>query len=156
MCCGNDDGLVATFIYISMGAFLAVAVSLVVREGALAWSRPATGAVTMMTRHSRALRPPTSGFHVEYIMGERSSSRGVARCSRGRSCLVALRDGRCDSDDAAFDSFPLLYIEECVTVIGEAEVAACRLSFERAQLLRRAMRGYTVTMMMVAYRSRVL
>ena len=25
-------------------------------------------------------------------------------------CLVALRDGRCDDGDVAFDSFPLLYI----------------------------------------------
>ena len=44
----------------------------------------------------------------------------------GAVCLVAFRDGRCDNDDATFDSFPLLYIRGCVTVIGEAEVAACR------------------------------
>ena len=56
-------------------------------------------------------------------MGERSGSRRVARCSSGRSCLVALHDGRCDNDDAPFDSFPLLYIGGCVTVIEEAEVA---------------------------------
>ena len=74
------------------------------------------------------------------INGERSGSRGVARCSRGCSCLVALRDGRCDNGDATFDSSPLLYIGGCVTVKGKARVASCRVSFERAQLLRRAMR----------------
>ena len=67
--------------------------------------------------------------------GERSGSRDVARRSRGRSCLVALRDGRCDNDDATFDSRPLLYIGRCETVTGEAEIAACRLSFERAPLI---------------------
>ena len=86
---------------------MAVAVLLVVREGAVAWSRSATGAVTMMTQHSRALRSHTLGFYTEYLMAERSGSRGVARYSRGRS-LVALRDGLCDNDDATFDSFPLL------------------------------------------------
>ena len=96
--------------------------------------------MTMMTRHSRALRSPTSGFYAKYILWERSGSRGVARSLRGHSCLVALRDGQCDNGDATFDSFPLLYIGGCVTVIGEAEVAACRSSFERAQLLGRAMR----------------
>ena len=45
-----------------MGAFLAVAVSLVVREGAVAWSRSAAGAVIMMTRHSIAFR--------SYILGD--------------------------------------------------------------------------------------
>ena len=58
--------------------------------------------------------------------GERSSGRDVARRSRGCSCLVALRDGRCDNDDVTFDSLPLLYIGGWVTVIREAEVAACR------------------------------
>ena len=60
---------------------------------------------------------------------------GAARCSRARSCLVAIRDGRCDNNDAAFDSFPLLYIEKCISVMGQNNVAADRLSFERAQLL---------------------
>ena len=46
-------------IYVSMGAFLAPLMSLVVRE---------------------------------------------------RSCLVALRDGRCDDDDATFDSITFSYI----------------------------------------------
>ena len=36
-------------IHVSMGAFLAAAVSLVVREGAVAWLRSATGVVRMMT-----------------------------------------------------------------------------------------------------------
>ena len=55
-------------------------------------------------------------------------------------CLVALRDGRCDNDDATFDSFPLLYIGGCVSVMGEANAAACRLSFKRAKLFGRAPR----------------
>ena len=59
-------------------------------------------------------------------MGERSGSRDAARYSRGRSCLVAFRDGRRGNDDATFDRFPLLYIGKCVTVIGEAEVAVFR------------------------------
>ena len=54
-------------ICVSMGAFLAAAMSLVVREGAVAWSRSATGAVTMMTPHSIALRSHTSDFYAEYI-----------------------------------------------------------------------------------------
>ena len=134
---------------------------------------------------------PYVGILCEYIMLERSGSRGVARCSRGCSFLVALRDGRCDNDDATFQSVTLPYIgilcgiynvgafwqswcrslfekaqfawsrfvtgavkmttrhsiSFCsyyvggwVIVTGEAEVAACRLSFDRAQLLRRAMR----------------
>ena len=72
--------------------------------------------------------------------GEHSGSRDVAHCSRGRSCLVAFRDGRRDNDGATFNILPLLYIGGNVTVIGEAGVAACRLSFERAQLLPRTMR----------------
>ena len=36
---------------VSMSVFLAVAVSLVVRESAVSWSRSATGPVTMMMRH---------------------------------------------------------------------------------------------------------
>ena len=51
---------------------------------------------------------------------------GAARCSRARSCSVAIRDGRCDNDDATFDSFPLICIGGCISVIGESEVAACR------------------------------
>ena len=53
----------------------------------------------------------------------------------GAVCLVALRDGRCDNDDAKFDSFsfiPGIYFGGCVSVKGEVEAAACRLSFERA------------------------
>ena len=65
-CCDNDDRFVATYRLHAlgniccMGAFLAAAVSLVVRERAVAWSRFATGAVTMMTRHPIALRAHTS------------------------------------------------------------------------------------------------
>ena len=42
-----------------MSVFLAIEVSLVVRESAVAWLRSATGAVTMMTRHPIALRTHT-------------------------------------------------------------------------------------------------
>ena len=42
--------------------FLAVGVSPVVRENAVASSRSATGAVTMMTRHPIALRAHTSWY----------------------------------------------------------------------------------------------
>ena len=66
--------------------------------------------MTMMTRYSRALRSPTPEFYAKYILWERSGSRVVAVSLRGRSFLVALRDGRCDNDDATFDTFPLLYI----------------------------------------------
>ena len=59
--------------------------------------------------------------------------------ARERSCLVVLRDGCCDNDDSTFESIPVLYIGGCATVIREAEVAACRSSFERAQLLGRAL-----------------
>ena len=69
--------------------------------------------------------------------GERSGCRGVARCLRVRSGLVAIRDGRCDNDYATFDSFPLLYIGKCISVTREDNAAAGRLTFERAQLLGR-------------------
>ena len=65
-CCDNDDRFVATYRshalenICCMGEFLAAAVSLVVRERAVDWSRFATGAVTMMTRHPIALRAHTS------------------------------------------------------------------------------------------------
>ena len=72
--------------------------------------------------------------------GERSGSRGAARCSRARSCLVAICDGRCDNDDATFDSFSLLYIRKYLSVMGEEKATAGRLSFERAQLLGRVSR----------------
>ena len=72
--------------------------------------------------------------------GGRSGSRGTARCSRARNCLVAIRDGRCDNDDATFDRFPLLYIGKCISAMGEDNAAAGRLSFERAQLLGRVSR----------------
>ena len=49
---------------------------------------------------------------------ERSGSRDVTRCSRARSCLVAIRDGRYDNDDATFDNFPLLNIGKCKSVMG--------------------------------------
>ena len=70
-----------------MGAFLAAAVSLVVREGAVTWSLFAMGTVTVITRHPRALRSHTPGFYAEYIVWERCGSRGAARGSRGRSLL---------------------------------------------------------------------
>ena len=57
---------------------------------------------------------------------------GAARCSRARSCSVAIRDGRCDNDDATFDSFPLIYIGGCISVTGEVNAAAGRSSSERA------------------------
>ena len=57
----------------------------------------------------------------------------------GAVFLVVYYDGRCDDDDATFDSFRFIYIEGCVTVIGESEVARV-VSFKRAQLIRRAMR----------------
>ena len=71
---------------------------------------------------------------------ERSGSRGAARYSRGRSCLVAFRDGRCDNDDATFDSLSLLYIGGYISVMGEVNAAAGRLSFGRAELLGRVPR----------------
>ena len=44
--------------------FLAVGVSLVIRESAVAWSHSATGTVTMVTRHPIALRAHTSSCNV--------------------------------------------------------------------------------------------
>ena len=96
--------------YVSMGAFLAPLMSLVVREGAVAWWRSATGAVTMMTRHSIALRSHTSDFDAEYIQWGSVLAVVVPLVVReGAVCLVTLRDGRCDNDDATFDSFSLFY-----------------------------------------------
>ena len=43
-----------------MSVFLAVAVSLVVRESAVTWSRSATGPVIMTMRHPSALRAQTA------------------------------------------------------------------------------------------------
>ena len=55
---------------------------------------------------------------------------GAARCPRARSCSVAIRDGLCDNDDAIFDSFPLICIEGCISIIGRVNAAAGRSSFE--------------------------
>ena len=48
------------------GSILAVVMSLVIRESAVAWSRSVTGAVTMMTPHSIASR--------SYILGDLRNS----------------------------------------------------------------------------------
>ena len=56
----------------------------------------------------------------------------AARYLRARSCPVASCDGHCDNDDATFDSFPLICIEGCISVMGEVNAAAGRSSFERA------------------------
>ena len=85
-CCANDDATSEsiTFSYIEILRGI-----LIWERAQFAWSRFATGAVTMTTRRSTTSALTYWG---------------------------------------------------CVTVIGEAEVAAYRLSFERAQLIRRAMR----------------
>ena len=57
---------------------------------------------------------------------------GAACCSRARTYLVEIRDGRCNNDDAAFDSFLLIYIGGCISVMGELNAAAGRSSFEKA------------------------
>ena len=44
------------------------------------------------------------------LYGSVSGSRGVARCSRARSCSVAIRDGRWDNDAATFESITFSYI----------------------------------------------
>ena len=51
---------VSCAVSVSVSVFFTVGVSLVIRESAVAWSRSATGAVTMMTRHPIALRAHTS------------------------------------------------------------------------------------------------
>ena len=51
---------VSRAVSVSVSVFLAVGVSLVIRESVVAWSRSATGAVTMTTRHPIALRAHTS------------------------------------------------------------------------------------------------
>ena len=60
--------------------------------------------------------------------------------SRERSCMFALRDGRCDNENATLKSNTFSYIG---IVCGAYIVAAfwqswCRSLFERAQLLGRA------------------
>ena len=44
------------------------------------------------------------------LYGSVSGSRGVARCSRARSCSVAIRDGRCNNIDATSESITFSYI----------------------------------------------
>ena len=69
-----------TWKMIEQGIYvMTVVVSLVVQKGAVAWSRSATGAVTIATQH--------------------------------------------------FDSFPLIYIGGCISVMREVNAAAGRLSF---------------------------
>ena len=51
---------VSCAVSVIVSVFFAVGVSLVIRESEVAWSRSATGAVTMMTRHPIALRAHTS------------------------------------------------------------------------------------------------
>ena len=67
--------------------------------------------------------------------GSVSGSRSVARCSRARSCLVAIRDGHWDNDDATSESIAFSYIG---ILCGIYEMGAfwqpwCRSWFERAQ-----------------------
>ena len=45
-----------------------------------------------------------------FLYGSVSGSRGVGRCSRARSCLVAIRDGRCDNEDATSESITFSHI----------------------------------------------
>ena len=54
---------------------MAVLASLVVREGAVAWSRFATGAVTMTTRHSDTFPLIYTGGCIR-IMGEVNAAAG--------------------------------------------------------------------------------
>ena len=57
-----------------------------------------------------------------------------------RSCLVALRDGRCDNDYATFESITFSYIGilcEIYMVRAFRQSWCCSL-FERVQLLGRA------------------
>ena len=67
--------------------------------------------------------------------GSVSGSRDVARCLRGRSCLVALRDGRCGNDDATFESITFSYIELLCGIYygGVLWQSWCRSLFDRAQ-----------------------
>ena len=60
--------------------------------------------------------------------------------TRERSCLAAFRDGRCDNDDATFESITFSYIGIlCEIYIVGAFWQSWRCSlFERAQLLGRA------------------
>ena len=53
-------GSVSVSCAVSVSVFFAIGVSLVIRGRAVAWSRSATGAVTMMTRHPMAIRAHTS------------------------------------------------------------------------------------------------
>ena len=56
----TSPGSISVSCAVSVSVFLAVVVSLIVRESAVAWLRSATGAVTKMTRHPIALRVHTS------------------------------------------------------------------------------------------------
>ena len=70
------------------------------------------------------------------LYGSVSASHGVARCSRARSCLVAIRDGRCDNDDATSESITFSYIGILCGIydMGAFWQPWCRSWFERAQL----------------------
>ena len=60
--------------------------------------------------------------------------------TRERSCLVALRDGRRDNDDATFESITFSYIGILckIYIVGAFWQSWCCSWFERAHLLGRA------------------
>ena len=63
-----------------------------------------------------------SGSRVLLVVRERAVARST----------VAIREGRYDNDDTTFDSFPLICIGGCISVMGGSIAAAGRSSFERA------------------------
>ena len=66
-------------------------------------------------------------------MSTEGSVLAVGSRSLFESALLGrIRDGRCDNDDATFDCFPIIYIDGCISVMGEVNAAAGRSSFERA------------------------
>ena len=97
------------------------------------WTRPAMSAATMMIGLWQQHRSHALGNIC--LCGSVSGSRGVARYSRARSCLVAIRDGRCDNDDATSESITFSYIGILCGIYGMGAFWQpwCHSWFERAQ-----------------------
>ena len=113
-------------IYVNGGERSGSRVPLFVRERAVPWSRFATSAVTMTTRHSIAFRSFISGD--VQASWEKSTQPRAAHHSREHSYSVAFRDGCCDNDDrlvARYRSHALRNICSYGSVFGSRGAARC-------------------------------
>ena len=154
-CCSNDDATFDSFPLLYIGGCISVMGEVEAAADRLSFER-AHGCCDNGDRLVAAHRSHVLGNICQ--RGERSGSRDAARCSRGRSCLTAFRERRCENDDATFNSFPLLSIGILCGIYngGSFWQTSCPSFFERAQFAWSRFVTGVVTMMTrnsIAFRS---